>query len=787
MVIRALHRKLLRDLLSLRAQVLTTALLVICGVALLISSWSAYRSLKSSRDAYYREFALADVFSEVKRAPLTITKKIEKVPGVSRLAPRIVIDGLIDLGEREPAVGRFISIPSGAQPDLNRLFLREGRLPLAAPETEAALHEGFASANGIHLGDRLVIQIQGQRETVRVVGIAISPEYVYALSPTTPLPDDRHFGIFWMPAKPLERLARMADSLNSISAAVTPSRLNQAMAEIDRLLKPYGSRGSYGLATQPSSQFVNDEILQQRASSIVMPTIFLGVAAFLIQIISSRLVALHRVQIATLKSIGYTNAEVSRHYLTLIICMMLTGAIPGVGLGAALGQLYAKSYENFFRFPQLDFSLSLSASALGMIAGVLPGVFGAWASIRAAFQLPPAEAMRPPAPPAFHAGILERFGFENHLLIRQKMVFRNLLFHPMRLALSILGMATALAVVVSSLAWNDIIRFLLETQFQRAQREDISVTFNTPIKQGGLQELLHLPGVLDIEGYRLIPVRIRYANQKRELILTGWPTQARMRQHLGTDLKVMPIPGEGLLLTRFFEKAWGLSKGDWVEVEFLEGRATPKRIPIQGFTDDLVGIAASMSIQSIWKNLEEEPHYNMATLKIDPRQATSLYIKLNELPRVATVHFKSSLYRGFQNSLGRMMRVFTLILIAFALAIAVGVIYNSIRVSFSERSWELASLRVLGFSSRETFRLLLSEIGVQALLSLAPGCVMGLGLTHFVLKGVNTEVFGFPVIIERSTYALGILVVLGAFVLSAGMVKRMISRINLSEALKSRD
>lgn len=794
---RALDRKLFRDLRSLRAQVATTAILVACGVSLLISSWSAFHSLRDSRDRYYQDYAFADLFCEVKRAPLDVVRKLERIAGVGIVEPRIVMDGLVDLassgsasGKGELAVGRFVAVPSGTQPALNRLFLREGRLPAEGAEVEVVLHEGFAKANGLRPGSSLSVLVQGQREFVKVVGIALSPEYVYALSPSAPLPDDRHFGILWMAKKPMERLARMAEAFNSVSIRAehaSAAELEGIKVQMDELLKPYGGRGAYGRDKQPSSSFVNDEIAQQKGTAIVTPMIFLGIAAFLIHIIAARLIALHRSQIATLKAIGYANSEVLFHYLKLILLMMLVGAILGIGLGAILGHLYAKMYEDFFRFPSLDFSLSLNATLIGLAAGVLPGIVGAWSSIQAAFRLPPAEAMRPPAPPNFHASFFERAGVEKKMGIRQRMVWRNLFFRPLRLSFTVLGLSTALGVMVASVAWNDIVRILLNNQFQRVQREDLSVSFLSPLPQSALQQLAGWKGILAVEGYRVVPVRIRFRNFKRELAITGWPEGATMRQRLDGELRSIPLPAEGILLSDFFRKSWGVAPGMPVELETLEGAPRTIRVVVAGFTQDLVGISASMGIDGLWDLLGEQPGFNLAALKIDPKEADQIYIRLKDSPQVATINFKEALYRGFEESFGGMIRVFTLVLTGFALAIAVGVIYNSVRVSFSERAWEMASLRVLGFSRWETFQMLLTEVGVQTLLSLIPGCILGFALTRFVMKGINTEIFGFPVVIEPSTYATGILVVLAAFALSAMAVHRMILKLSLAEALKARD
>ena len=782
-----LHRKLLRDLRSLRIQSLTIAILIICGVSLLIGSWSAYRALIDARDSYYLKYAFADLFSELKRAPIEVAQKLKNTPHVSAIEPRIVLDGLVHFKEREPAVGRFISIPSGTQPSLNRLYIRQGRLPVSHREVEIVVHEGFAQANRIGLGDRLHVVIEGKQKQVKVVGTALSPEYIYSLSPFAPLPDDQHFGVIWMPMTSLEELGSMSGAFNNLGLKTPEDKLNSVKEAIDHILKPYGSRGAYAREKQLSNQFVNDEILQQKSTALITPIIFLGVASFLIQVITSRLVSMHRLQIATLKALGYTHREVSLHYLTLIFLIMLLGTLPGIALGAGLGQLYAKSYENFFRFPRIDFSLSLSASCLGGLAGILPGVFGAWSSIRSIFKLSPAEAMRPPLPLPFHSGWLEKFNLITRLKASQRMILRNLIFRPFRLIFSIIGMSAALALIIVAVSWNDIVRFLLNTQFQYIQREDASLTLLRPIRQGGLRELLRLTGVTDVEGYRMIPVRIRFKNHIKELALLGWPNQPRLRGRIDSNLKLTPPPGAGIILSRYFERSWRIKPGDVIELESLEGRMRTYRIQVNRFSDDLVGLNASTDLRTLFSIMDEEPSYNLVLLRIDPQHKRELYVRLKQLPYVTSVNFKSSLFLSFKKTMGSIIQVSMLILTGFALCIALGVIYNSVRVSFSERSGEIASLRVLGFTRQETHRVLLTESAFQTSLSLAPGCWLGWKVTNLILKGVNTEMFGFPIIIETSTYSKAILVILVAFLISALLATQMALKLSLADALKSRD
>lgn len=786
---RTLNRKLFRDLWSLRAQTLTTGILIACGVALLVASWSAYQSLETARDTYYRDYNFADVFAELKNGSTQSLRQISDLPGVQGVVSRVSADGLVTIAtSREPAVGRFLSIPSGTQPRLNRLHIRTGRLPMDATETEIVVHEGFAQAHRIEIGNHFEIIVRGQSERVRVVGVGLSPEYVYALSSAAPLPDDLHFGVFWMTEKSLQRLLKVADGFNSLLVKVdTMTSIPHVTAEMDRILKPYGSLGAYGRDRQISSLFLQDEISQQRVTSIIVPAIFLAIATFLINIVASRLVSLQRAQIAALKALGYSRVEVSIHYLKLICIISVIGTLPGLGLGAWLGNWMSETYESYFRFPSLDFSMSLGATVIGGLAGILPGLLGAGASIRSVFDLAPAEAMRHVAPPAFHASVIEALGLNRLLTTSGRMTFRNLFLRPVRLLFVIVSMSSAIAIVITAGSWTDMVEYLISTQFQRLQREDLSITLLRPRGTNVLQEVLQIPGVISVEGFRVVPIRIRFANHKREISLTGWPESSQMRQRLNAQLDVIPLPPSGLLLSRFFQKSWGMKIGDTVHLELLDGTYSVVEVPVAGFTDELVGLGASMQIESLWKLMKEEPTYNSIAMKADPRHLSELYVEMVSRPEIGAVNLKQSLYRGFRDSFGQVIRNSTLVLMIASLLISMGIIYNAVRVSFSERSWELASLRVLGFDRLKVAKVLLAEVGAQVGFSLLPGCFLGWLLTHLSLRLIHTETFAFPVIIAPSTYARGLLVVLFAFVASGWIVYRMVGRLNPAEALKERD
>lgn len=788
-MVKGLDIKVWRDLIILKAQSFTIAILVIAGVSLLVASWSAYRSLQNARDQYYRDYALANIFSSVKRAPRHIILQLQKISGVQTVESRLVYEGLLDIkGQSEPAVARLISIPDSGSAHLNKIYLRRGRLPQLSSEVEVVVHEGFAKAHDLKPGDHLSAVVQGQKKTLLVAGIGLSPEYVYAISAIAPLPDDRHFGVFWINQTNLEQLTGMSSSFNDVSFLATEGISHEAIkSEVDRILKPYGSLGAYSRDNLASAVFVDDEIRQQKISAIFSPTVFLSIAAFLIHVIATRLIAMQRIQIATLKAIGYTNNEISFHYVKMIFLMIAMGILPGIAIGAWLGGVYAKMYENFFHFPYLNFSLNIESTAVGVLAGLVPGLLGTFGSIRETFRMVPAEAMRPPSPPIFHKSILEKFKITSGFSIRGKMIWRNLFFKPWRLLLIVTGMSASLSVVILSGFWMDTLDTMLKVQFQQIQKEDVSLNLLTPKSSNVLQQLKQLNGVTQVEGYRTIPVRIKYLNYKKETLMMGYPPKTQLRQPVDSNLNPISLPEHGFLLSNYFKKNWGVKTGDLITLETLEGSQKIREVKVTGFTDDLIGQAVTAPINELWKIMGEDPSYNMLALKIDPSYSQSLYIKFKNFPNIAIVNFKTIMYRGFQENFGDMMRTSTNILIIFALIIAISIIYNSIRVSFSERSWEIASLRVLGFEKADVLGLLLLEVSAQMLLSVIPGCALGLFLSYLSSKMVTTEYFSFPLIINLKTYGLAIIVQYLALIGSLIIIWSMIKKLNMVEALKARD
>jgi putative ABC transport system permease protein len=789
MVRAALDRKILRELRQMRSQVITIALLIICGLSLMIATSISYDSLRAARDSFYRDYRFADLFADFQAAPRSIMDRMRGISGIRLLEERIVADGLVEVrGQDEPAVGLLLSIPSEVQPRLNRIFVREGRLPREAQFPEVFLHEAFAAAQHLKPGDVISVLVKGQRIRLHIVGLGLSPEYVYALGSGVPLPDDRHFAVLWMAEPVLGRLVGFQDSFNSIAVTLDKSRASAAIKEDLRiLLGPYGNKAIRERMNVPSHMFLDDELTEQKTLSRFSPLVFLSIAIFLIHVIMSRMIHMHRPQIAVLKAVGYRDREIAWHYTKLIVVMMLFGTIPACGLGIMLGHSIVDLYQNFFRFPALTAVVDPGILLLSFATGIASGVLGGMTAIHSILRLQPAEALKPPVPPAYHAIFLDRLGLWEKLALSSRITLRNLMLRPWRLGLTMLGMAAALGIMISSGSMKDMVNFLLKAQFQYIQRESISITLQRPVSVNGLQELADLKGVQRVEGYRALAVRIHYGRWEKETALLGWPARSELRQRLNKDLDQEPLPVHGIFVSRYFQTQWGLKAGDRIDVDILEGAYPRRSLTVAGFSDDLMGITVHMRIEEVWELLDEDPGYNMISLKVDPHWLSSLYVKLNQYPLVATVTLRDAVYDGFYESMGSMLQVSTGLLTLFAFIIAIGLIYNTVIMNFSERSREMATLRVLGFDNIFLFLLLMDVIMIQVFVSLIPGSFIGYKMTEWLLGSMRTETLSPPVLARGSTYAIGIATMLLALIVSAWSLSRLLRRLSLTEALKAKE
>lgn len=785
----ALNRKLLRNLWQQRGQVAAVTLVVACGIAAYVTMRGAYDSLVAAQISYYADYRFAEVFAQLKRAPESLAEKIARLDGVSTAQTRLVADVTLDVpGLEEPATGRLISIPVKDATVLNDIHILQGRYPEPERRNEVIISIGFAEANGLPVGSFVSAIIHGRWERLQIVGLAISPEYINEVRSASVFPDKRRFGILWMSREAVAAALDMDGAFNDLSLTLTSgASVESVIDELDRLLAPYGGVGAYGRGEQLSHRFITDEIKQDKITSIFIPSIFLGVAAFLINIVLARLVSTQRNQIAVLKAFGYGNWTVGAHYLLFSLVAILLGAALGTALGVWMGAGLAELYRQFFQFPALRFQVRPDMVATAVLISAVAAFAGAVTAVRRVVSLPPADAMRPEPPAQFHAGLLDRSRLQQLLSPAMRMIARNLERRSLKALLSVVGIAFAVAILVVGRYSLDALDYIIDVHFRTVQREDLAVHFTTPRPAGAQYELARLPGVLRAEPFRVVAARLRFEYRSKRIAVTGLTPGGQLRSLMDKRLQRVDLPPEGIVLTETLADIMQVKAGERITLEILEGQRAVREVEVVRLVDELIGISAYMDINALNRLLRETDTLSGAFLAVDPLLANTLYAQLKQTPAVASVEIREAMLSSFLDTIAENIAISTTILIVFACVIAFAVVYNSARIALSERGHELASLRVLGFTRGEVGLMLLGEQAILTVAAVPLGYAIGYALCAALIKAFESEVYRMPLVISGKTYAFALVIVLTAAFLSGLLVLARLNRLDLVEALKSRE
>jgi putative ABC transport system permease protein len=787
--IRTLDRKLLRDLWEMKGQALAIAAVVGAGVTMFVTYLSNFDSLYRTREAYYETARFADVFASLKRAPARLEERIAALPGVEVVATRVVVDVTLDVpGMTEPASGRLISLPERGRPPLNDVYLRRGRWVDPARGDEVLASEMFTDAHGLQPGDRVAAIINGRRRALTIVGVALSPEYVYAIRPGEIIPDQRRFGIFWMGRRALASAFDMEGGFNDVALALARGAIGaEVIASLDRLIAPYGGLGAVPRSQQMSAWTLENELAQLRTFGFITPLIFLSVAAFILNVALTRALALQRPQIAALKALGYSNAELAWHYIKWALIIAAAGAGGGVAAGAWLGSGMISLYNQYFRFPTLDYHLSTDVALQSIAGSLVVAALGAQSAVRRAVQLPPAEAMRPEAPARYRRSLFEGSRRGRRLTLTTRMILRNLERQPMRSLMSITGIAFATAVLFVGLAFLDVMNALIDQQFSMTMRQDATLTFVQPRSARAEYAVERLPGVMDVEPMRSVPVRFRAGQRTRTLAITGLPERPRLKRVVDRRGTVHTLPPEGLVISQMLGQILQVGAGGSIAVEVLEGHRPTYEVVVTALVDDSMGLQAYMRLETLQRMLREGGTLSGAAVTVDPAALDHFYQHVKIVPAVAGVGLTAAALQNFRETMAETMNLSIFFNVLFAGIIAFGVVYNSARVSLSERSRELASLRVLGFTRAEISLILLGELALLTIAALPVGAVIGYALGQIIIAGFSNEVYRMSFVASLSTVASTFLVVIAATFVSGLAVRRRLDQLDLVAVLKTRE
>ncbi|NNU17554.1 FtsX-like permease family protein [Parvularcula sp. ZS-1/3] len=786
---RTIDRKLVRDLWAIKGQSLAIILVQAAGISLLVMSLGMIASLSQTMEAYYDRYRFGDVFASATRAPILTLLEIRAIDGVAAAEGRVVGGGLVDIPTIDaPVSASFVSLGEDPRSELNGVHIVQGRRPNPVRTDEVLVLNAFAEAVGLELGDTVSVVAYGKKRQFRMVGTALSPEFIYAIAPGAPTVDDDRFTIIWAPKEALEAAFDMDGAFNDLVVRLDRGAGEaEVTARIDRVLSPFGGRDAFGRNDQISNKFLTEELKQLRVMTFLMTPIFMGVTIFLLNVVIGRLVQTEREQIGLLKAFGYTDGEVGLHYAKFALILAFLGALVGWGGGLYLGRVITRVYQSYYSFPFLIFETDFRTAAYAFGLSLLGAGVGAFGAVRSAIGLQPAVAMRPPAPERFaKAGGI--FGAVSKRLDGlTRMVLRQMTRRPVRAGTLILGIGAAMGLSVMMEFNRAAIGQILDVSFHVVDRSDLTVRFREPLHERVTLELGRLGGVRHVEAFRSVAVSFRHGTEEYLGGITGVDGQPRLNRIVDESLRDVVVPEEGLLISSSLSRLLGAEVGDVMTVEVREGRQPSLEIEIVGIMDAMIGTPAYMSRSAINRLLLEPGRVSGAYLASDSSALAALQRQMKEIPQLSNVSARSDVLTNFEELLEEGPGTFRTIMTLFAGLIAVGVVYNGARITFGERRYDLASLRVLGFTRAEASYVVTGEIMILVILALPVGALIGTLIWSYISVAMSNELYQVPTVWNPAGFGAAAIIVLLSGAVSVLMIRRDIGRLDMVSALKARD
>jgi len=785
----ALDKKLVRDLGRMKMQATAIGLVIAVGVVVLVMMDGLFNSLNQTKETYYDRYRLAEVYAPAVRAPRHLLTNLASIPGVDSVVGRIRGAGLVNLPNVDvPVSASVVSLPDNGEPRLNHIFLADGSMFDSQREDQTLLLRSFALAHGLEPGDTISATINGAKRTLEIAGLVQSPEFLISMGLGELAPDDKRFAVLWMSETSLgaafDQSGAFSEAIFSLTRDAT---LPEVLDRIDQILANYGGTGAYGIEDQASNRFLTEEIKGLATQSKILPPIFLAIAAFLLNIVISRMIQSEREQIGLLKAFGYTSFEVSAHYFKFVLAIAIGGALVGCLIGVAVGRSYADLFQTYYKFPFLVFRVDPQAFVIGILVSVLTASAGALFVLRKVFALTPAVAMRPPAPTDYTTAgnflaIAKRF-----LDQPTRMVIRRLARHPGRAFGAALGVGAGMGLSAASIGLIMTFNTVIDRTFDYVDRSDMTVIFAAPRSTDTLFELKSLEGVQAVEPFRSVPVVFRNGLHSHKGAVTGLVESPLQYRAIDSALNAITMREDGIIVAKSLAKKLELQAGQSVLIEVQEGARPTLSLPIVGLAETLSGAPAYMEYGALNKVLKQPNQISGAYLQIDEGYQTAVYESLKAMPVIAGANLKSAARASFEVLMDQSAGSMRFVMSFIAAIITFGIVYNSARIAFAERSRDLASLRVIGFTRGETAFVLLGELAMIVLLAIPIGILIGFGLNVAITEGFSTDLYQIPLEFVPEAYGTAAIAVLVSSVFSGWMVKRNMDSLDLVSALKTRE
>lgn len=808
-----LQRKLLRDLSAGKAQFGAVVAIIAIGIISFVAVYESYQNLYLSAEHSYDVLSMGDYWISADQLPARTTRDIDGIEGV-RAEGRIVGEARVDLalesGKRAEA--RIISMPAGTPPSINNVEIESGQYFSPGNNRELMLDRRFADFHELEPGDWLTLERAGVKTSFQIVGIAVSPEFIWiAKSAQEPFASPETYGVMFMPHGRAEEFFDMTGMVNEISLAMD-ARVDHdaALAEVRRVLERGGIKRItttddqvsvtarkidivHGVRTahilprddQMSYAMMKMELDSFQQMAVLFPALFLGLAGLAIYVLLSRLVESQRIQIGLMRALGYRKIQVLSHYVGFALVVGILGSVIGAVTGHLLARVMTEYYIGFFHIPYVEVRPQWNIVAAGVLIGtivpVIAGVVPSWATSR----MHPAEAMRPPAPPIGRRTIIEiLFPFIPRLSSTFKLPLRNMFRNWRRTLFMATGVMSATAMILVSLSFVDMMDFMYEL-FEKGPNYDARIIFQgvgsatTANYIGNLQEVEESEPVLQQ------PYRLRLGEEFIDTAIVGMKPGTDMYRLYLEDGSRAELPENGILLSTPVQNDLKAEVGDVLLLEPLVGTVGDTEMPVVGIVDEPMGGYAYVTLKTAQELFQLPGAATGAYVRFYGEPSAETMQRIYNIPEVASVESSAVLLDFYDEQMG-FFYAFVGVMLAMSFGLGIAIVFNGVTVNVLERRREIAVMRAVGMGDRQLANIITIEnLGVAAL-----GTLIGLPLGYEIADAfmsqasADAEGFAFTAIIYPSSYMIAAACSVVIMLISQMPAIRQVTRMSLPTVTK---
>ncbi len=778
-----------REIVKGKGQFIAAALVVFIGITAFLATYTSYLNLDNSAKSYYDEYSLLDYQAQVKSASEKDIQQLSKINGVKKAIGRISVDILGDMGSDRRSTLRAISVPDNSQPEINKLYFVKGSFFDDTAADECLISNKFADFYKLKVGDTLNTYIQGNSHAFKIHGIVSSPEYVYAVkSATTLLGSDGDFGIIYIKESQLREITGQGETFNQIHVLLTEQYNNKdTIKSIEEALKPAGFLYGISRGEQTSFSMLNDDIKALEELAFILPLIFLSVAAMIIYVILKRLVNNQRTLIGVMKAFGYSDKKVLNHYISYSLLVAITGAVPATIFGTVIGAFITKIYTQFYNIPELSIKIYWVELLLGMFISIIFSLIAGYNSTKRILRLEPAQSMRSEPPVSGKKVLVEKIKpLWKKLSFGWKMSIRNIFRVKQRAIMTIVGFIFTIVLLIGTLFFLDSMQYISDQYYKDFQKQDYKVLFNNPVQYDEVGSMLKTEGINKLESILEIPIEITKDNKNSDMMLTALGKDITLYNMKNEDGDKISIPKNGVILPHSIAEKISVNVGDTVTIKSHVPGFDDAKVKVAGIMKQYLGFSCYMNIDDVKQYTQNQKLANAALITVKDGTDGKVQHELYQKKGVDFLESRLTSIDTFNKFVG-IMYIFIGVLVVFAFVMGAAIIFNSTVINITERKRELASLKVLGYSLKETKTVIFRENILLGILSVIPGLILGRLMSSFLAKMVENNYFVMPVIVNVPTYIIAALSVFVFAGFAQFATRRKIEGLDMVETLKNKE